>query len=421
MKFINCALTTIFLPLLLIAADNPAKLFTNTYDGRVQNDGEWNLSFFRKGIDVVSFDWNTQQEKIHQCNLPVAPFYAYQLSQQDSIFLLRRADTSISDGWVLDLSGSCLKVSELVKDFPSDNISIKLFYAEKLKQLVIRSTDYQIAPADGNVNVFIDLKAKTIVKKTPGLFYAGHRALQFQNTAISISDSGRFLNFFNTDSFTLEKSVDFGKLYISRLYLEESLKLGFNNQFLVSGADGGTFLGLYDNTTDQITKRFSNGCYDLKFSLEDNLALCYDTPPGGPWAYYTQDLTTGENSTIWTDLWHEPVLSSKNSLIIANKQNGHFSFFNIHTKQKTEFYSKANADDFFFLDKDEKYLISISNNWSGKVEIEKILIADPSETTLLYEIEIPSNDDYGYIIFSAEKNKLFIPLKNGGAYYLDVK
>lgn len=422
MKLVCRTLIITFFPVLVLAAINPDKLYTDTYDGVVSNIGEWSVSFFRKGTDILSLDWDTKRVQLHQCNVPTADFYAYQLSQRDSIYLIKRAGSSISDGWVLGLSGTCLKVSDLVTDFPSQTVSQKVYYSEKLKQLVIAGTDYRIAPADGYINVFIDLKKNEIVNKAPGKFLAGVGAVQHQDLAVSIGGKGHLLNFYNTELFTLEKSVDFGELYISAFYLKESIELGLNHQYLISAADRGrTFLGYYDKTTDQITKRFEIGCYNLKFSLENNLSLCFDTPPGGPWSYYIQDLTTGKKSAIWDDLWKEPKLSSKNSLIIANKQNGQFSFYNILTKQKTDFDTDANAGNFFFFDKDEKYLISVSNNWSGEVEVEKFPIADPTKTTLLYKLNIPDGDDYGSVIFNDDKNKLFIQLNKGGAYYLDIK
>jgi|GEM_PF-5141594 hypothetical protein len=422
MKSISCALITFLLPVLALAA-NPEKLYSNTYDGRFGNVGDWNVSFFRNGTDLVSFDWNTKKERSYQCDLPEAKqFYAYQLSEQDSLYFVKRGDLSVTDGWVVDLEGSCLKVSDLVKDFPADNTQRKIFYSARLKQLVVTSNDYRVSPGDGRILVFIEPKSKTIVRKVPGVFSPGLFAEQANNTAVTIIGEGRYLNFYNLETFTLESSIDFGKTYISELYLKESLQLGIKNQYLISGAEQHkTFLGVYDKTTNQIIKKFGNDCYEVEFNLDNNLALCYDTPPGGPRTYYTQDLTTGEYTEIWGGLYYRPILSAKNSLIIANKQNGRYSLYDIKTKQTTEVSTEANASTFFFLDKEEKNLISVSTNWSGKVEIEKFLLSDPSKTTLLYKLEIPEDDDYGRILFNAEKGKLFVPLKNGGAYYLDIK
>lgn len=430
MKLISYALIVFALPVLTYALDNPAKLYTNMYDGRFSNIGNdgyhvgvgnWNLSFFRKDSDVVSLDWNTKKETTYKCNLPKEKFAVYQFSKENSVYFIVQ-EAQLSEGWILNSQGECFKLSGLVNDFPSDDIRRRVFYSEKIKQLVITSRDYKIAPRDGLINIFINPQTKAITQKVAGNFSPGLWAVQSQNIAVSKSGQGRYLNFYNTETFTLDKTVDFGKSYISEVYLKESSQLGLGDSYLLSGRDqNGTFFGYYDKTAEKITKRFSTGCFQLKFSIENNLALCYDTPPGGPWDYYTQDLTTGETTLLWNDLWHEPILSTKNSMIIANKQNGLFSFYNIQTKQKTEVYTEANANNFFFLDKDEKYIISVSNNWSGVVEVEKFLIADPSKTTLLYKLEIPNGDDYTYTIFNAEKSKLYIPLIKGGAYYLDIK
>ncbi len=229
------------------------------------------------------------------------------------------------------------------------------------------------------------------------------------------------LKIYNLNSFTLDKTVQLGDLYISEIYLDESKRLGLRDNYLISGAiKGQTFLGYYNKTTDQITKAFENPCYTVQFFSEFNLALCYDTPPGGPWDYYTQNLTNGERSLIWNDLWHEPKLSKKNSLIVANKQNGQFSFYNIKTKEKSEFYTGTKAGEFFFFDKDEKNIISVSHNWSGVVTIEKFLVSDPTKLSKLYELNIPSDDDFGFVQYDISSKKLFIPLHKGGAYYLDV-
>lgn len=425
MRQIQWVFIAILFPVAVFAANNPSKLYTETYDGLINDEIVGKVSFFRKGTQVVALDWETKKETTYQCNLSLSKFELTKLSYQDEIYLLTTyTDDSKQEGWILDRSGSCFRISELVKDFTeAGNIWWKVYYSNKIKQIVIPSSDYHIAPTDGQINIFIDPKTKSVIKKIPGNFHVGPRPFQDENTAFKVSGISSFdLNLYNTDMFKLEKTIDLGDTYISKFYFEESRKLNLSDTYLISGANKGnqTFIGHYNKITNAITKDFNNPCFFVDFHLKYNFVSCHDTPPGRPWTYSIQDLTTGKLSVIWWDLFHFPKVSEKNGLIIANKQNGLFEFYDIQT-MKMKQVSGAPADYFFF-DKNEQNIITVDyDKWNGVVEISKFPLAGTNEITSLYKLNVGDMRDSPSAYYDADKNKLFIPLGENGAYYLDVQ